>query len=80
VSLPGKNRFDPSFAITDKGDRPSQLFRDYMRAFDALVVAMAAGGVPNNLVNAANDGAAAAAGVSVGNMYRNGSVLMVRVV
>lgn len=31
------------------------------------------------LVNAVNDAAAAAAGVSVGGMYRNGSVLMVRV-
>ena len=31
------------------------------------------------LVNAANDAAAAAAGVPVGGLYRNGSVLMVRV-
>jgi hypothetical protein len=33
-----------------------------------------------DLQNAANDGAAAAAGVKVGGLYRNGSVLMVRVV
>lgn len=32
------------------------------------------------LVNAANDAAAAAAGVAIGFFYRNGSVLMVRVV
>jgi hypothetical protein len=32
------------------------------------------------LVNAVDDTAAAAAGVGVGRMYRNGSVLMVRVV
>jgi hypothetical protein len=32
-----------------------------------------------NLVNAANDTAAAAAGVSVGELYRNGNVLMIRV-
>jgi len=32
-----------------------------------------------NLVNAANDGAAAAGGVAVGEVYRNGSILMVRV-
>lgn len=32
------------------------------------------------LQNAANDGAAAAAGVPVGGVYRNGSVLMIRVV
>lgn len=31
------------------------------------------------LVNAVNDAAAASAGVPVGGMYRNGSVLMVRV-
>jgi hypothetical protein len=31
------------------------------------------------LLNAANDGAAATGGVPVGGMYRNGSVLMVRV-
>jgi len=30
-------------------------------------------------VNAANDTAAAAAGVSVGQLYRNGSVLMIRI-
>ncbi len=38
---------------------------------------------PANLagvVNAANDAAAAAAGVPIAGMYRNGSVLMVRVV
>jgi hypothetical protein len=31
------------------------------------------------LINAANDVAAASAGVAIGNPYRNGSVLMVRV-
>ncbi|WP_028970149.1 hypothetical protein [Sphingomonas sp. URHD0057] len=31
------------------------------------------------LTNAANDAAAAAAGVGIGETYRNGSVLMVRV-
>lgn len=33
----------------------------------------------SGLVNAANDGAAATAGVEVGEVYRNGSALMVRV-
>lgn len=36
--------------------------------------------IPAALVNAADDTAAAAAGVSVGAFYRNGSVLMVRVI
>lgn len=31
------------------------------------------------LVNAVNDAAAAADGVAIGEMYRNGSILMVRV-
>lgn len=33
----------------------------------------------STLVNAVNDAAAASVGVPVGGMYRNGSVLMVRV-
>jgi hypothetical protein len=33
-----------------------------------------------SLFNCANDGAAASSGVPVGGLYRNGSVLMVRVV
>jgi hypothetical protein len=33
----------------------------------------------NGLTNAANDGAAAAAGVAVGQLYRNGSVMQIRV-
>ncbi len=80
MTLPTKNRFDITISITEKGDKPSVIFRDYLSKLDALVVAMAAGGVPNNLVNAANDAAAALAGVQVGSMYRNGSILMVRVV
>lgn len=81
MSLPVKTKFDPSFPIVDSAGRPEQLFRDYMAKLDALVSAMAAGGVPLNLlVNAANDAAAAAVGVPVSGMYRNGSILMVRVV
>jgi hypothetical protein len=79
MTLPVKNKFDPSFPIVDQSGRPTQLFRDYMAKLDALVSAIAAGNL-GNLVNAANDAAAAAAGVSVGSAYRNGSVLMVRVV
>lgn len=33
----------------------------------------------DQLVNAANDAAAATAGVEVGHLYRNGSVLMARI-
>jgi hypothetical protein len=80
VTLPQKNKFDPSFPITDQAGKPTQFYRDYLAKLDALVAAIAAGNVSANLVNAANDAAAAAAGVVIGQMYRNGSVLMVRVV
>lgn len=45
-----------------------------------LVTALNAAGRTPTLVNAANDAAAAAAGVEVGENYRNGSVVMIRVV
>ncbi len=79
MSLPVKGKFDPSFPIVDNAGRPTQLFRDYMRSLDALVTAIATG-MNVSLTNAANDGAAAAAGVNVGQLYRNGSIIMVRVV
>lgn len=79
MTLPAKKNFNPTFPVTDKTGRPVQEFRDYISALDALVAALAAGGAPS-LVNAANDAAAAKAGVPVGNLYRNGSQVNVRVV
>jgi hypothetical protein len=79
VTLPVKKRFDPSFPIADKTGRPVQEFRDYISALDSLVAALAAGGAPT-LVNAANDAAAAKAGVALNQIYRNGSALQVRFV
>ena len=74
MSLPVKNRFDPSFGVTEKGDKPSQLFRDYMTKLDALVTAIAAGNLPilnlSTFVVAVDDAAAAAAGVPIGGIYR----------
>lgn len=55
----------------DDGGRPNQSFALFMSAF--------AGGALPVLTNAVNDTAAAAAGVPVNHMYRNGSVLMVRI-
>ena len=78
MTLPAKNKFDPSFAITDSQNKPSQPFRDYLVKLDALVAALAAGNLPG-MVNAPNDAAAAAKGVQLNSVYRNGSVLMVRV-
>ena len=80
MTLPTKSRFDPQFPLIDKDGRPTQFFRDYMTKLDALVAAIADGNAPSNPVNAANDAAAAAAGVQVGQFYRNGSVWQVRVV
>lgn len=78
MTLPPKNRFDPSLPITN-GNSAAQNFRDYMTKLDALVSALAAGNAPG-LVNAANDVAAAAAGIAVGQLYRNGNVVHVRLV
>ena len=79
MTLPVKNKFDATFPLTDSSGRPSQQFAQYMLKLDALVTALASGGLPT-LVNASNDAAAAAKGVAVNNLYRNGSILMVRVV
>lgn len=80
MTLPQKNKFEPQLTLVDPATgKPTQVFRDYMAKLDALVAAMAGGNAPP-LVNAANDAAAAAAGVAVGNLYRNGSVVQMRVV
>jgi hypothetical protein len=53
-----------------------------MQVIDALLGALASNqvGNPIQLTQAVNDAAAAAAGVGIGQMYRNGSALLVRVV
>jgi hypothetical protein len=79
MSLPAKNKFNPAFPLVDQSGNATQSFRDYMSKLDALITAMATG-MNVALVNAANDAAAAAAGVQVGQLYRNGSILMVRVI
>jgi hypothetical protein len=81
VTLPTKNPLpSPAFPITGSAGVPAQSFAQYMQKLDALVTALAAGNVSAALVNAANDAAAKAAGVAVGALYRNGSVVHVRVV
>lgn len=80
MSLPTKNPLQqPSFPYTQSNGIPAQSFAQYMAKLDALIVAMAAGNLPT-LTNAANDAAAKAAGVAVGQAYRNGSVVQIRVV
>ena len=65
----------------DPDGTPSLSFRLYMLAVDQLLTALAGNflGAPTQLTNAANDGAAAAAGVAIGQLYRNGSVVQIRV-
>ena len=77
MTLPTKNNFDPAQPIDDKGNKPSQFFRDYMAKADAILAAIIAGKGPK-LVQAANDAAAARAGVPVGSFYVNGSQVMQR--
>lgn len=79
MSLPSKNKFDAQLPVASPAAPPTPNFRDYMVKLDALVTAIAAGNLPG-LVNAASDAAAAKLGVAVGQMYRNGSAVQVRVV
>jgi len=71
----------PSLPWIDKPGTPSLAFRQYFLTLDAAVKALVKGlfGTPVQLTNAANDAAAAAAGVAIGQFYRNGSVVQIRV-
>jgi len=77
MSLPNKGPLpQPSLVwLTNEGQQALAL---YLAKFDALVAALAGGNV-STLTNAANDAAAATAGVNIGQLYRNGSQVMVRV-
>jgi hypothetical protein len=88
ASLPGP--FPSQVAWSDvKSGRPMLAFLQYLSSLDAAVRAFFGTASASNtagapmigpLVNAANDGAAAAAGVPVNGLYRNGSAVQVRVV
>jgi len=71
----------PNFPWVTKSEQPTQPFAQYMAQLDATVRALAGLmlGAPVQLTNAANDAAAAAAGVAVGQLYRTGSVVQIRV-
>ena len=64
--------------VTPPDGRPTLPMAQYLQALDA-VVRQLAGGQVGTLVNAANDAAAAKAGVAVGALYRNGPVVQIRV-
>lgn len=61
--------------IDPENGRPSPPFANYMLTVDLLLRLL--NGL--TLINAVNDAAAAAAGVPVGSLYRNGSIVMIRV-
>ena len=75
--LPTKSPL-PQPSLTWFASQGRQDYAQYITKEDALIAALAGGNV-GILANAANDAAAAAAGVAIGQMYRNGSVLNVRV-
>ncbi len=70
----------PNFKWTNPGlGMPEQAFAQYMLSLDALVRGLAGGNI-GPLVNAANDAAAAAAGVAIGGLYRNVNAVQIRLV
>jgi hypothetical protein len=64
--------FDP------KTGKPTQAFGQYMAALDQLVRGFTAGQA--GLINAANDAAAATAGVKIGQLYRATNAVQIRLV
>lgn len=71
-----KPKPDPSQPWIESGTgRPATPFADYMLTADMLLRLL--NGL--SLTNAVDDAAAAAVGVPLGSLYRNGSVVMVRV-
>lgn len=63
--------------VTPDG-HPSEALASFIQSAESLLKLLnGTGGM--TLTNAANDGAAAAANVAVGGLYRNGSVVMIRV-
>lgn len=64
--------FPRSGAWIDGNGMPTPAFFGYMFALDQNII--------GPLTNAVNDAAAATAGVSINGLYRNGSVVMIRVV
>ena len=58
---------------------PAQVFLNYMVSLDAFARLIAANKIGPVGGPYANDAAAAAGGVAIGQLYRNGSVVQVRV-
>lgn len=65
-----------TFGWIKKGGEPETSFAQYMIALDDLVRGYTGGFT--SLVAAANDGAAAAAGVQIGQLYQNAGAVRIR--
>jgi hypothetical protein len=74
----------PGTEIVDQGGRPNPMFARWLNYAKNYLSDVTSIGVTNPATvpwqNFANDAAAAAGGIGIGQQYRNGSVLMVRVV
>lgn len=76
MTLPSKTPL-PQAVIAWLSQQGRQDYAQYVSKLDALVTALS-GGNFGTLVNAANDAAAARAGVAVGQAYQNNGILRVR--
>ena len=76
MTLPAKTPL-PQAAISWFSQQGRDDYAQYIARLDALIAALS-GGNFGTLVNAANDAAAARAGVAVGQAYQNNGVLRVR--
>jgi hypothetical protein len=82
AALPSHPLPQSSFPIaTPSSGVPTQPFAQWLADVDTAVRQLAAAlvGSPTQLVNAPNDTAAATAGVKVGQLYRTGSAVQIRV-
>lgn len=71
-----------SFPISDTSTgKPTQPFAQWLADVDTTVRALCSAllGTPVQLVNAASDSAAATAGVKIGQLYRSGNAVHIRV-
>lgn len=73
-----KPKPDPSHPWMDLGSgRPASPFADYIQTLDVLAKLLNVG-VVGPLTNAANDAAAAAAGVPINGLYRTTNAVQIR--
>ena len=76
MTLPTKTPL-PQAAIAWFTQQGRQDYAQYIAKLDAFMTAVSAGNF-GTLVNAANDAAAARAGVTIGQLYQNNGALRVR--